>query len=80
MDEYWNPILLRGLCEHMTPRVMLEVIAQSCDETVAANVGKPAGTYASINSNLIRLTLSRMVDAPAKPDPPLTCAEDAPHA
>ncbi len=59
--------VLRGLCDHMTPRAMLAVIASACDDVIAANPGKPAGTYASINANLIRQAVSRMVEGPRTP-------------
>lgn len=67
VNDEWNPKLLRGLCEHMTPKATLEVIAQACDATVAANPGKPAATYASINANLIRKAMESMVDGPRAP-------------
>ncbi len=56
--------VLRGLCNHMTPKAMLEVIASACDDVIAARPGKPAGTYASINANILRLAMERMIDAP----------------
>lgn len=58
---------LRDLCDHMSPRAMLEVIAQSCDDMVAWNKGKTAAVYASINVGLIRVALRGMVDIPGAP-------------
>lgn len=59
-----NRHLLRGLCGHLPPRAMLEVIAAACDATAAANPRKPLGTVASINGNLIRVAIGGMLDMP----------------
>lgn len=68
---------------------MLELVAAVCASVAEANRGQPAGTIASINGNLIRVAIERMVEAPvatrvydiqATNTKPVQSATEAPYA
>ena len=62
MSGKWNAKkLLQDLCDDLSTKEMLEAIAAHCDRVSSENPGKPQATIASINANLIRQALGRMV-------------------